>query len=472
MDDATREIRRAGYRALHRHPDETLFVAYQGITGPRKDGGPAEPPWAPHPGQEVPAGDWRVWMMLAGRGFGKTRAGAEWVSLIARDNPGLRIALVGATLDEVEGVMVRGRSGLMAVARRPDDVLWYPSRRLVEFEGGARAFAYSGEKPDKLRGPEHHVAWVDELAKFAWPEETWDNLMLGLRLGPSPQVLVTTTPRPIGLVKRLAADPATKLARGRTGDNPHLPEAFVEAVTTRYGGTRLGRQELDGEIVEDVEGALWTRDLVERCRVAPDSPPQLRGGAGGGTLSVDRDQAPPPALPADAGGECWRRIVVGVDPPVSAGGDACGIVVCALGEDGIGYVIADHSASGLSPEGWARAVAAAAAAHGADRVVAEANQGGAMVESVLRAADCALPVRLAHARRGKSARAEPVAALFERGRARFAGAFPELEDELCGLQIGGGYAGPGRSPDRADAMVWAMTELMLRGGGLPQVRGL
>ena len=211
-------------------------------------------------------------------------------------------------------------------------------------------------------------------------------------------------------------------------------------VTARYGGTRLGRQELLGEIIGDVEGALWTRDLVERCRAGPRPP--------------------------------TGRVVIGVDPPVSAGGDACGILVCGLGDDGLAYVLADHSVAGLSPEGWARCVAAAAEAHGADRIVAEGNQGGEMVASVLKAADCALPVRLVHARRGKAARAEPVAALFESGKAWFAGAFPELEDQLCGLQIGGSYAGPGRSPDRADAMVWALTELMLRGKGEPSVRGL
>ncbi len=418
----------------------------------------APTPWVPHEGQRPPEDDdWRVWMILAGRGFGKTRAGAEWITDLARRYRGLRIALVGATIDEAAEVMVRGRSGLMAVADWDEDVTYYPSRRLVEFGRGARAYLYSGEKPDKLRGPEHHVAWVDELAKFAWPQETWDNLMLGLRLGAAPKVLVTTTPRPIALVKRLAADAGAAGSRvavtsGATADNVHLPAAFVDEVTARYGGTRLGRQELLGQIVEDVEGALWTRDLVEECRV-------LRDAAFDFAQSAPQD-------------ERFNRIVIGVDPPVSAGGDACGIVVCGLGDDGLAYVIADHSVAGLSPEGWARAVSAAAEAHGADRVVAEGNQGGEMVESVLRAADCALPVRLVHARRGKAARAEPVAALFESGRAWFAGAFPELEDQLCGLQMGGGYAGPGRSPDRADAMVWALTELMLRGKGEPQVRGL
>ena len=398
--------------------------------------------WA-HEGQRPRAGDWRVWLMLAGRGFGKTRAGAEWVSELARRDGRLRIALVGATLDEVADVMVRGTSGLMAAARCDEDMIWRPSKGVVTFASGAQAFAFSGANPDALRGPEHHFAWCDELAKWRYPEATWDNLMLGLRLGERPRVLVTTTPRAIALVRRLRDDPQTALVHGATADNPHLPDNFVAAVQERYAGTRLGRQELEGEIVDDVEGALWTRELVEGARQS-------------GPLTRE-----------------WARVVIGVDPPASAAGDACGIVAVGLGADGVGYVLGDHSVAGLSPEGWARAVAAAAEAHGADRVIAEANQGGEMVASVLRAADCALPVRLVHARRGKAARAEPVAALFESGRARFAGAFPELEDELCSLAVGGGYSGPGRSPDRADAMVWALTELMLgRRHGAPAVRGL
>jgi len=397
------------------------------------------PAWA-HEGQLPPDGPWRTWLMMAGRGFGKTRAGAEWVSEATRVDGSLRIALVAATIAEVERVMVRGASGLMTVARHDEDLIWYPARGLVEFASGARAFAYSGANPEGLRGPEHHLAWCDELAKWAHPQATWDNLMLGLRLGANARALVTTTPRPVALLRALAADSDVVKTGGRTADNPHLPKDFRAAVAARYGGTRLGRQELDGVLIDDVEGALWTRERIEACRA----------------------QAP----------EALARVVVGVDPPASATGDACGIVACGMGADGIGYVLGDHSEKGLSPEGWAQAVVRAAETWEADRVIVETNQGGDMVESVLRSVDSALPVRAVKARFGKGKRAEPVSALFARGKARFVGAFPELEDELCGLTREG-YEGPGRSPDRADAMVWAMTELLLgRAQAEPRVRGV
>ena len=411
------------------------------------------PVWA-HDGQLAPDGDWRTWLMMAGRGFGKTRAGAEWVSALARQfGAGLRIALVGATPAEVERVMVKGKSGLFAVAGADEDLLWYPSRGLVEFASGAQAFAYSGANPEGLRGPEHHFAWCDELAKWAYPEATWDNLMLGLRLGEGARATITTTPRPIALLRRLAGAAGTALTRGHTADNPNLPADFVADVTERYGGTRLARQELDGELIEDAEGALWTRALIDRAR-AGDSRFSRRG---------DRSDA------AEHESDCLlRRVVIGVDPPASANG-VCGIVACGAGADGIGYVLDDRSVEGLSPEGWARAVVRAAEAWGAELVVVETNQGGEMVESVLRSVDCALPARPVRARFGKGRRAEPVSALFEAGKAKFAGAFPALEDQLCGMTAGG-YEGPGRSPDRADAMVWAMAELMLGEARGPRIR--
>ncbi len=378
--------------------------------------------------QLPPAWHWRVWLLMAGRGFGKTRAGAEWVHHVAQ-TPGARIALVGATEEEVRRVMIEGSSGILNTAPIGWKPVWEPSRGVLTFPSGAQAFVYSAANPDGLRGPEHDYAWCDELAKWAKDEATWDNLRMGMRRGKRPQIVVTTTPKNRRLIKKIVAAKTTAMTRGKTTDNVHVPQRYIDDLYEDYGGTALGRQEIDGELIEDMEGALWTRGLIEGCRV--EDVPGL------------------------------RRVVIGVDPPASAGGDACGIIAVGLDENQNGYVIADASVSGRSPEGWAAAVAGLAARVGADRVVAEANNGGDMVASVLRAADYAMPVRLVHASRGKCARAEPVSFLYERGRMRHAGAFPELEDELCGMMTGGGYEGPGRSPDRADALVWAVTELML-----------
>ena len=381
--------------------------------------------------------DWETWLILAGRGFGKTRAGAEYVRGWAQRDPGARIALVGATMADVRDVMVEGPSGLIAIAppaKRPKLEL---SRRRLVWPNGARAFLYSAEEPGQLRGPEHHLAWCDELAKWEHPEAAWMNLRLGLRLGERPRAVVTTTPRPLPLLKALLADPRVAVTRGGTRENAaNLPPAFLDAVERAFAGTRLGRQELEGELVEAVEGALWTPAMLERA--------EALGAAGAPGLN---------------------RVVVGVDPPagVGAAADACGIIVAARGADGLGWVLADRSVTGLSPEGWARAVASAAAEFHADRVVAEVNNGGAMVESVLRAVEPALPVRQVRAAHGKVARAEPVAALYETEKVAHCARFATLNAELEGLMAGGGYAGPGRSPDRADALVWALSELLLGG---------
>jgi phage terminase large subunit-like protein len=407
-----RPLRRQFLKTLTRDEKEFLLDYWEGEA---------------RPGQRAPVGEWRIWMVMAGRGFGKTRAGAEWVLELAR-TPGLRIELVGPNEDEARAVMVEGPAGILACARdvRPK---WEPSNLRLIWPNGTLAFVHSGANPEGLRGPECDYAWCDEAAKWPRGQEAWNNLMFVLRRGRLPQVLVTTTPRPTPLIRRLAARPGVVMTRGRTEDAALLSQNVVDELFLDFGGTNFGRQELDGELIDDVEGSLWPRDLVEKCRASLPLPE-------------------------------FSRVVVGVDPPASAEGK-CGIVVCALGADGIGYVVADASVAGLGPDGWARAVDSAAKAWSADRVVAEGNQGGAMVESVLRGADIHLPVKMVHARPGKSARAEPVATLFEGRRAKFAGGFPELEDELAGLQMGGGYEGPGRSPDRADAMVWAMTELML-----------
>lgn len=402
--------------------------------------------WA-RPEQLPPAGEWRQWLVLAGRGFGKTRAGAEWVRAIAERAPDARIALVGASLGEARAVMVEGESGLLAIspaARRPQ---FEPTRRRLRWPNGAEATLFSASDPDGLRGAQHSQAWCDEIAKWEnageRAEQCWNNMLLGLRLGDSPQAVATTTPRAVPLVMRLVADPATVVTRGASEDNiAHLPKHFLRDMRRQFGRSALARQELDGELIAEREGALWSRACLERARTG-------------------RSPAP----------DEITRCVVGVDPPASAHGDACGIVVVALGPDDIAHVLADASVTRPSPERWARAVAAAAAAWRADRVIAEANQGGAMVASVLRAADINLPVRLVHASRGKVARAEPVAALYEAGRVRHAGQFPRLEDEMCGMAAGGAYAGPGRSPDRADALVWALSELLLgRRTAGPRVR--
>jgi len=382
--------------------------------------------WA-RPGQQPTREDWTVWVMMAGRGFGKTRAGAEWVSQKARETPDASIALVAATPEEARRVMIEGRSGIMACARSGAErrgMRWEPGIGQLTFASGAKAFVYSGAHGESLRGPEHHFAWCDELAKWRQAQTAWDNLILGLRAGERPQAVVTTTPRAIPALKAVLAIGGVEKTGGATRDNPHLAPGFVETVERLHGGTRLGRQELLGELIEDVLGSLWPRDLIERSRVAPVT--------GRGDIA---------------------RVVIGVDPPASADGDECGIVVCGLREDGIGLVMADLSEGGLSPERWGRRVAAAAETWSADRIVAEDNQGGEMVESVLRGGVRA-GIRRVHASLGKARRAEPVAACFERGEAKFAGAFPKLEDQLTGLISGGGYEGAG-SPDRADAMVWA-----------------
>jgi len=397
------------------------------------------------PAQLPPPGNWFTWLIMAGRGFGKTRAGAEWVRAVAEKDGGARIALVGASLHEARSVMVEGESGLLAIAppaRRP---LWLPTRRLLVWRNGARAMIYGAADPETLRGPQHSHGWADEIGKWPRGMVAWDNLVMGLRLGAHPRIVATTTPRAVPLVRRLAGDPAVAVTRGRTQDNRvALPDVFLAEMDRSFRDSRLGRQELGGELLVDHEGALWTRGLLDACR--------LHG-----------------AVPAR---EHLTRVVVGVDPPASAQGDACGIIAAALDEAGRAIVLEDASVEQASPQRWASAVAMAAERWAADRIVAEANNGGEMVGAVLRAADMALPVRLVHASRGKVARAEPVAAAYEAGRVRHAGLFAALEDQLCGMLVNGGYEGPGRSPDRADALVWSLTELLLAPTRRLQVRRL
>jgi len=383
------------------------------------------------PEQQAPQGDWRTWLILGGRGGGKTRAGAQWVEAQARSTP--VIALVGQSLHDVREVMIEGESGLMRLPRlfgeRPS---WEASRRRLKWTNGAVAQAFSAEDPEALRGPQFGAAWIDEWCAWRRPEETLALLRMGLRLGAQPRLTVTTTPRPIRALRTLMNAPGVVVSRLPTRDNAaHLSPGFLEDLEAHYGGTRLAAQELEGRVV-DGEGALW--------RFA-----DIAGARG----------TPPDRL---------DRVVVGVDPPAGTTGAACGIVT--VGQAGeTAWVLADRSEAGLSPQGWAAAVARAVTQSGATRVVAEANQGGDMVEAVLRAAGVTCPVRRVHARVGKRARAEPVAALYEQGRVRHAGALPELEDELMavGLETAG-------TLDRADALVWAVTDLMITPrGGLPRV---
>jgi phage terminase large subunit-like protein len=436
---------RAALRASGRSPDLDRFLAR--LT-------PAEAArladdwavWA-RDDQLPPAGAWTTWLILGGRGAGKTRAGAEWVKALALGRkpiatlPVGRIALVGETFADVRDVMVEGVSGLLRVHRREDRPVWKPSLRRLEWPNGAVAQAFSSEDPDALRGPQFEAAWGDEVAKWRHAEESWDMLQFGLRLGDNPRQMATTTPRPVPLMRRLLADAGTVVTRAATRANAwHLAPRFLDAVVGRYQGTRLGRQELDGELIEDRPDALFVRDDIERLRV---------------------ERAPPLA-----------RIVVAVDPPAtsSKGADACGIVAAGRAEDGTAYVLADATASGLRPTEWAARAIGLYRSLDADALIAEVNQGGEMVAAVLREVDRGVPVKSVRATRGKYLRAEPVAALYAQGRVRHAGRFPDLEDEMA--DFGPGGLSDGRSPDRLDALVWALTQLMLEERASPKVRAV
>ena len=354
------------------------------------------------PEQLPPEGDWRSWLILGGRGSGKTRAGAEWVQaevLAAGKRTDLRIALVAETLGDAREVMIDGASGLARIARRMRPEVEISRRRLV-WPNGAIAQIFSSEDPESLRGPQFHLAWCDELAKWKHADETFDMLQFALRLGDDPRQVVTTTPRPVPLLKRLMADEATRLTKMATSANAaHLAPGFLGALAARYGGTRLGRQELDGELIEDRPDALWKRARLDEIVVKLAEP--------------------------------LRRIVVAVDPPAGGVSACCGIVVAGLKENGQAVVLSDCSVEGQGPAGWARAVVLAYRRFEADRVVAEVNQGGDMVRAVLEGIEARLPVTTVRATRGKFLRAEPVAALYEQGRVLHAGRFVELEDQMC-----------------------------------------
>ena len=405
--------------------------------------------------QLPPEGDWRSWVILGGRGAGKTRAGAEWVrsmvegSLPAAPGRAKRVALIGETYDQVRDVMIFGDSGIMACCPPDRTPTWEASRRRLVWPNGATAQAFSAQDPESLRGPQFDAAWVDELAKWRKAQATWDMLQFALRLGENPQQCVTTTPKNVGVLKSLLANPTTVNTHAATEANrANLADSFLQEVRAKYDGTRLGRQELDGVLMEDAEGALWSRRILDAQRL---------------------EKAPE-----------FDRVVVAVDPPTTghAGSDACGIIVAGVVTQGApqnwrAYVLEDASVSAASPTMWAQAAIDAMRRWGGDRLVAEVNQGGDMVEAVVRQIDPMVPMKSVHATRGKVARAEPIAALYEQGRVYHVGGFAQLEDQMS-LMTAHGFEGSG-SPDRVDALVWALHELMIepaKSWQRPRVRAL
>jgi phage terminase large subunit-like protein len=388
------------------------------------------------PDQATPPGDWIIWLILAGRGAGKTRAGAEAVRAWAQTYP--IVNLIGPTLADAREIMVKGESGILACCRRDERPRFLAADLRLEWPNGAVSALFSAEEPDRLRGKQHMKLWCDELA--AWREPgAFDQAMLGLRLGDRPQAIVTTTPRPSKIIKALVNGKDTIVTRGSTFDNkPHLARAFFERITARYQGRAIGRQELLAEIVEESPGALWTRALIERQRVQPEAAPRE-----------------------------FAEIVVAVDPPARSGSksDECGLIVAAKAENGLFYVLADLTSQGETPGAWGARVGAAFRGFKANRVVAEINNGGDMVAEVLRQSEPNLPVRAVHATRGKFLRAEPIAAAYERGLVFHVGAFGKLEDQMCALTPDFDRRAAGFSPDRADALVWALADLLGMGRG-------
>jgi phage terminase large subunit-like protein len=423
-------------------PDSTLFKS---LAESLKRS--SEDDWSviARPNQLPPLGDWRIWLLLSGRGFGKTRTICEWVRAQVETGAAGRIALIAATSADARDVLIEGPAGLLAIApkwNRPD---YEPSKRRLTWSNGAIATAYSAEEGDRLRGPQFDAAACDELA--AWKDFTaWDNLMFGLRLGRNPRCVVATTPRPIKILKELLSREGRDVVvtRGSTLENrKNLAGSFIDQITARYGGTRLGRQEIEGELLTDVPGALFTLETLEQTRV----------------VSAPQD---------------LERVVVGVDPAGSSepGADETGIVVAARGSDGNGYVIADLSGV-MTPLAWASAAVDAYRIFKADLIVAERNFGGEMVSANIASVDPNVPVKLVTSSRGKVLRAEPIASLFAQRRAHLVGSFPALEDQACRFTADWDRSRDG-SPDRVDAMVFALAELViaLGAGAFFDVRAL
>jgi len=389
------------------------------------------PFWA-RDAQLPPPGDWRIWLFLGGRGSGKTRAGAEWIAGLIGSGRYRRVGLIGATHNDARHVMIEGESGLLSVAPH---ARYEPSNNRVLWPSGAMATVLSAEEPDSIRGHQFDAVWADEYAKWSNAESALDMLLMSMRLGTDPRLALTSTPRNIAPLKKLLEDKTVIRTHSTTRENEaNLAPGFLAMLEARYAGTRLGRQELDAELIEDNESALWRRDWIERTR------------------------APAPLA--------LTRVVIGVDPPASSKGDECGIVVAGRAESEAGYVLGDLSAGGLTPNAWATRVADTFEHWKADTIIAEANQGGEMVKSVLQQAAPNLPVRLVHATRDKVTRATPIAALYEQNRIHHAGNFAELEDQMCQ------YDGEGKSPDRMDALVWALTHLFGVKRAEPRIRKL
>jgi phage terminase large subunit-like protein len=386
------------------------------------------------PSQLPPSGNaWNGWLLLAGRGFGKTFVLTSYCNELAQAGAGGRFAIIGPTAADVRDVLIRGESGILRTAPAHFMPKYEPSKRLVEWPNGARALCFSAEEPERLRGPQHTHAFCDEIAAWTNATECWNQLMFGLRLGSRPRWIAATTPRPLKLIKDLLAraERDVVVTRGSSFENAeNLAPSFLAELRARYEGTRLGRQEILAELLEDVQGALWTRDMLERARYQGAVP------------------------------DC-KRVVVSIDPSGTRGdsdsGDSVGICVAGIGTDGLGYILADLTIK-ASPAVWGARAVQAYHSFKADRIIAERNYGGSMVEHVIRTVDPNIPYREVTASRGKIARAEPIAALYEQNRVRHCGAFTELEDQLCAM-TGEGFSGDG-SPDRADALVWALSELM------------
>lgn len=396
--------------------------------------------------QLPPEGEWGVWLLMTGRGFGKTRAGAQWVIDQAK-TPGTHIAMVCRVPADGRDVMVNGDSGVMACSAPDFRPTYIPSQRQIKWPNGSEARIFSSETPDDLRGPNFHCAWIDELAKYTQAQEVWDTLVMAVRLPPNPRIVVTTTPRPIPILKQLLDDPATHLTQGSIYDNrTNLSEKFFDRLIKRYEGTYLGQQELEGLMVSDRPGALWSRLVLEENRV--NSSP-----------------------------EALTRVVVAIDPPATSGEDSseAGIVVVASGENGLSYVLADASLHG-TPDDWGRQAVRLYDRYHADQIVGEVNNGGEMVGFTVT--ECAkslyrdgerpssvIPYVPVRASRGKLTRAEPIAALYSQGRVKHVGLFPELEDQMASWVVGE------KSPDRLDALVWALTALVLYGSNEIEVWG-